>query len=74
MLAPCALAWSDCTAFTNLSPTLITEMLLSAKTACNAWIASVLVNGVSVFKIIFASGNAPRMIVRSTSLAYTSRT
>src|ERR1700748_3450450 len=42
--APTPFAWSDCTAFTNLSPILITEMLLSASTACKAWMASVLVD------------------------------
>ena len=38
---------------------LTSEMPLSASTACNAWMASVLVSGVCVFKMICASGKLP---------------
>ena len=48
---------------------LTTEMLFIASTACKASIASVLVSGVCVFKMIFASGSAERRIVRLTSFA-----
>ena len=48
---------------------LTTEMPLSASTACNASMASVLVSGVSVFKTIAPSGNGPRISVRPTSFA-----
>ena len=46
-----------------------TAMPLSDNTACNASIASVLVNGVSVFKVICAPGNGPRISVRPTKVA-----
>ena len=48
---------------------LMTEMPLSESTACRAWIASVLVSGVSVFKTIVADGNPARSSVRPTSFA-----
>src|ERR1019366_10218713 len=62
-------ATSDGSTFTNLSPTFTTEIPLSARTACNAWIASVLVNGVCVFKTMDADGSPARNNVRPTSCA-----
>jgi len=55
--------------FTNLSPIVDDRNALSESTACNAWIASDLVSGVSVFKTIEAAGRPARSKVRPTSFA-----
>ena len=67
--AAAVLAASDGSTFTNFSPTFTTEIPLSARTACNASIASVLVSGVCVFKTMDADGSPARRSVRPTSCA-----
>ena len=67
--APAELASPTGSTFTNFSPMFTTAMPLSASTACSASMASVLVSGVCVFKMICAPGTAPRINVRFTSCA-----